>query len=86
MELNKKQSYNNRFTVNIKRISWSFVVIITVGITAFYFAKKEINDNRQRLMIVKKEINEKSVKYPSRNELIREMKEKAKHQENQTHN
>ena len=49
------QPINNRFTPNIKRIYMSFAVIITLGITTFYFAKKEINDNRQRLMLIKKE-------------------------------
>ena len=79
MELNKKQAFDKRFTPNIKRISLSFAAIITFGITSFYFAKKEINDNRQRLMLIKKEINETKAKYPSRNDLIKEMKEKEKH-------
>ena len=70
--------YNNRYGPNLTRISLSFVGIIVVGITAFYLAKKEIADNRQKIMLIKKEINETKVKYPSRSEIIKELKEKER--------
>jgi hypothetical protein len=85
MEIKPKSLTDKRFTPNIKRIWVSFAMIITAGITAFYFAKKEINDNRQRIMLVKKEINETKTKYPSRMDIIRELREKEK-QSNQSIN
>jgi hypothetical protein len=78
MEIKPKTLTDQRFTPSIKRIWISFAIIITAGITTFFFAKKEINDNRQRLMLVKKEINETKTKYPSRMEIIKEMREKEK--------
>ena len=78
MEIKPKTLTDQRFTPNIKRIWLSFAMIIATGITTFYFAKKEINDNRQRIMLVKKDINETKTKYPSRMEIIKEMREKEK--------
>lgn len=78
MDLKTKSLTDNRFSPNLKRISLGFGVVVTLGITAFYFAKREINNNRQRLMLVKKEINESKTKYPSRIDMIRELKEKEK--------
>jgi len=78
METKPKTVTNYRFTPSIKRIWLGFTAIILTGITTFYLAKKDINDNRQRLMLVKKEINESKAKYPSRSDIIRDLKEKEK--------
>ena len=63
---------------NLTRITLSYLVIVITGITTFYFAKKEIDGERQKQMKIKHEINKPNIKYPSRLELIKAEKEKEK--------
>ncbi|RNA34103.1 hypothetical protein BpHYR1_009867 [Brachionus plicatilis] len=77
-----------RFGPNLIRITVSYFAIIAFGITTFYFAKKEIDHNRQETLKIKQQIldaSEKSVQYPSRFELLkaeREAEAARKHQSN----
>ena len=61
---------------NLARISFSYLGIIVVGITAFYFAKQEIDSERQKQMRIKQEINKPNTDYPNRFVLIKAEKEK----------
>ena len=70
--------YTNRFGPNITKISLSYMLIITVGITTFYFAKREINESRAEALRVKKEIDTYKEKYPNRFDML----EKEKSQKN----
>lgn len=73
-----KPLVTNRFGKNFLKIGGLYIVIITVGITTFYFAKKEVNQNRIESMKIRKEIvslaSSNSSKYPNRFELIRNEK------------
>ena len=55
----------------LTRISLSYGIIMIVGLTTFYFAKQDVDANRQRIMKVKQEINATDTKYPNRFELIK---------------
>jgi hypothetical protein len=66
----EKIIYKNRFGPNLFRISTSYLLIVAIGITTFYFAKKEVDQERQHSMLVKKEITENK-SYPNRGELIK---------------
>lgn len=72
----------NRFGPNLFRITVSYLAIIALGITTFYFAKKEVDKNRAINMKIKQEIfstsEDISSKYPSRFDLIKAEKEKNK--------
>jgi hypothetical protein len=48
--------------------------IITVGITTFYFAKREINESRAEALRVKKEIDTYKEKYTNRFEMFEKEK------------
>ena len=70
---------SNRFGPNLFRISVAYIVIIVFGITTFYFAKRNVDHNRQETMKIKKQIadaSEKSTQYPSRFELLKAEREK----------
>lgn len=67
-----------RFGPNLIRITVSYFVIIAFGITTFYFAKKEIDQNRQENLKIKQQISnaiENSTHYPSRQELLKAERE-----------
>lgn len=67
-----------RFGPNLFRITVSYFAIIAFGITTFYFAKKEIDQNRQENLKIKQQIadaGEKSVQYPNRFELLKAERE-----------
>lgn len=66
----------NRFGKNLFKITASYVVIIVVGITTFYYAKKEVDQNRIKNMKIKQEIfaannNNEMNKYPHRLEILK---------------
>jgi hypothetical protein len=65
---------------NLARISISYLGIIVVGITAFYFAKQEVDSERQKQMKIKQEINQPNINYPNRFELIKAEKQKQSSQ------
>jgi hypothetical protein len=82
MEYKEKVIYKNRFGPNLFRISASYLFIVAVGITTFYFAKKEVDQQRQHAMIIKKEINDNK-SYPNRADIIKaERAEQLKKQQN----
>ncbi len=84
LKYKEKVIYKNRFGPNLFRISTSYLLIVAVGITTFYFAKKEVDQHRQQAMIVKKEIAENSKMYPNRGEIIKnERAEQLKKQQQQ---
>lgn len=72
-----KPLVTNRFGKNLIKITSFYMLIIVVGITTFYFAKKDVNDNRVETMKIKKEIAtiaaspESSKAYPNRFELYK---------------
>jgi len=66
--------YPNRLGPNISKISLSYMLIITVGITTFYFAKQEINESRAEALRIKKEIDTYKEKYPNRFEMLEKEK------------
>ena len=55
---------------HLGKISLSYMVIIAIGLTTFYIAKKDVDKNRQRNMKIRQEIEASTRKYPSRQELI----------------
>ncbi|CAF0878523.1 unnamed protein product [Brachionus calyciflorus] len=68
-----------RFGPNLFRISVAYVAIIAIGISTFYLAKKEVDQNRQETMKIKQQIadaTEKSTQYPSRSELLKAERER----------
>lgn len=79
-----KPLVSNRFGKNLIKISTWYMVIIVVGITIFYYAKKDVYQNRVENMKIRKEIatlsttEDAAKKYPSRLELIRREKNEAK--------
>lgn len=67
-----------RFGPNLIRITVSYFAIIVFGITTFFFAKKEIDHNRQENLKIKQQITnaiENSTQYPSRQELLKAERE-----------
>ena len=73
-----KYIYKSRLGPNVSKISLGYLVIAAVGITTFYFAKKDIHDNRQHEMSIKQEILESKSKYKSRLEEIKAFKQAEK--------
>jgi hypothetical protein len=61
-----KYIYKSRLGPNVSKITIGYLVIAALGVTSFYFAKKDVFDNRQRQMLFKQEINESKSKYQSR--------------------
>lgn len=72
-----KPLVKNRFGKNLIKITSFYMLIIVVGITTFYLAKKDVNENRVETMKIKKEIAsiaaspESSKAYPNRFELYK---------------
>ncbi len=67
---------------NLYRISLSYLGIIAIGLTTFFFAKQEIESERQKQMKIKQEINKPSKYYPNRLELFKAEKEKEQSAKN----
>lgn len=70
----------NRFGKNLVKITACYMLVIVAGITTFYYAKKDVNDNRVENLKLKKEIasviasSDVSQKYPNRFELYKNEK------------
>ena len=70
----------NRFGKNLIKITACYMLVIVVGITTFYYAKKDVNDNRVENLKFKKEMamvaasSDVSQKYPNRFELYKNEK------------
>ena len=75
-------SFKGLLQQKLFKISASYVVIVVVGITSFYLAKRNIDVNRQHNMLVKQEIKNEQKKYPNRFDLINAEKEKLKKNNN----
>ena len=65
-------NFKKRVGPNFIKIWVSYVFIVVGGITTFYYAKKEVEQNRQNAMKIKKEIftNDEKEKYPNRLEKV----------------
>jgi len=68
----------NWLGANLYRISLSYLGIIAIGLTTFYFAKQEIDLERLKQMKIKQEIHRPVKHYPNRLELIKAEKEREK--------
>jgi hypothetical protein len=73
----KPPTTKQRLGQHFLKIWGSFFVIIVCGITTFYYAKKEVDQNRQLAMRTKKDIFNADEKYPNRLEMAR-AEQKAK--------
>ena len=81
-----KITMRQRLGPHFFKIWVAYFGIIIVGITTFYFAKKEVDQNRQIAMKTKKDIFSNDEKYPNRLEMVRAEQKARKEREQQQQN
>lgn len=81
MKAPRRAPWSERLGPDFLKIWTSYLIIVVCGITTFYFAKKEVDKNRQETMKIKKEIFNKEqddAKYPSRYLMMKQQREEEK--------